>query len=68
MRDTSPLARRSGLFTVAASVAFQLLLIAAILLRPEIDPAQTDQRVRQSAGSVGSPYSVSWLQLLPTRA
>jgi Protein of unknown function (DUF998) len=40
MRDTSPLARRSGLFAVAASVAFQLLLITAILLRPEIDPAR----------------------------
>ena len=40
MRDTSPLARRSGLVAVAASVAFQLLMIAAILLRPEIDPAR----------------------------
>jgi Protein of unknown function (DUF998) len=40
MRDTSLLARRSGLFAVAASVVFQLLLIAAILLRPEIDPAR----------------------------
>src|SRR5687767_7331697 len=40
MRDTSPLARRSGLLAVAASVAFQLLLIAAILLRPEIDPSR----------------------------
>ena len=39
MRDTSPL-RRSGLVAVAASVAFQLLMIAAILLRPEIDPAR----------------------------
>jgi hypothetical protein len=40
MRDTSAWARRSGLLAVATSVAFQLLIIAAILLRPEIDPAR----------------------------
>jgi hypothetical protein len=40
MRETSQLAKRSGLFAVATSVAFQLLMIAAILLRPEIDPAR----------------------------
>jgi hypothetical protein len=40
MRDTSRLAGRSGLFAVATSVAFQLLFIAAIVLRPEIDPAR----------------------------
>ena len=43
MRETSRLAKRSGLFAglaVATSVAFQMLMIAAILLRPEIDPAR----------------------------
>jgi hypothetical protein len=40
MRDTSPLARFSGLCAVATSVVFQLLMIAAIVLRPEIDPAR----------------------------
>ncbi|HET9562715.1 MAG TPA: DUF998 domain-containing protein, partial [Propionibacteriaceae bacterium] len=42
MRETSQLAKRSGLFAglaVASSVAFQVLMIAAIVLRPEIDPA-----------------------------
>ena len=43
MRETSRLAKRSALFAglaVATSVAFQMLMIAAILLRPEIDPAR----------------------------
>ena len=43
MRETSRLAKRSGLFAglaVASSVAFQVLMIAAIVLRPEIDPAR----------------------------
>jgi Protein of unknown function (DUF998) len=40
MRDTSPLAKRSGLVAVTTTVGFQLLMIAAILLRPEIDPAR----------------------------
>jgi hypothetical protein len=40
VRDTSPLAKLSGLFAVTASVVFQLMMIAAILLRPEIDPAR----------------------------
>jgi hypothetical protein len=43
MRETSQPAKRSGLFAglaVATSVAFQVLMIAAIVLRPEIDPAR----------------------------
>jgi hypothetical protein len=40
MPDTSKLVKRSGLFAVATSIAFQLLMIAAIVLRPEIDPAR----------------------------
>jgi Protein of unknown function (DUF998) len=43
MRDRSESAFRTGLFarlTVVAAVAYQLLLIALILLRPEIDPAR----------------------------
>ena len=43
MRETSQLAKRSGLFAglaVATSVVFQVLMIAAIVLRPEIDPAR----------------------------
>ena len=43
MREISQLAKRSGLFAglaVASSVAFQVLMIAAIVLRPEIDPAR----------------------------
>jgi hypothetical protein len=43
MRETSQLAKRSGLFAslaVASTAAFQVLMIAAIVLRPEIDPAR----------------------------
>ena len=43
MRERSQLAKRPSLFAglaVATSVAFQLLMIAAIVLRPEIDPAR----------------------------
>jgi Protein of unknown function (DUF998) len=43
MRDRSESAIRTGLFAglaVVAAVAYQLLLIGLILLRPEIDPAR----------------------------
>jgi hypothetical protein len=43
MRETSQLAKRSGLFAslaVASTAAFQVLMIPAIVLRPEIDPAR----------------------------
>ena len=42
MHDTSESATRTGLFArlaVVAAIAYQLLLIALILVRPEIDPA-----------------------------
>jgi hypothetical protein len=66
MRDTSRLAKLSGLFAVATSVVFQLLMIAAILLRPEIDPARKPISEYAIGRLVGSPYSASWLQLRPT--
>jgi hypothetical protein len=42
VHDTSESATRTGLFArlaVVAAIAYQLLLIALILVRPEIDPA-----------------------------